>query len=180
MTSRLQNPTNGVSMTHPKNQPSRSNFGAARLPSWMAAIALMAFSSIPAHAHNPGTRAAPAETAAARDQAAAVTDAAWNDEIPFKLAPGAAIEIKLVMNEGDAATFQWSVEGGTVEYDMHGDAGEARSESYKTGNDTANDAGELTAAFTGEHGWYWRNTSASEVSVTLRVRGTYSEVRPYS
>jgi len=167
-------------MTTLENHPSRTDFGAARLCCRMAALALMAFSSIPAYAQTPGTRLAPAETAAASDQAAAVADAAWNDEIPFKLAPGAAIEIKLVMNEGDAATFQWSIEGGTVEYDMHGDAGEARSESYKSGNDAADDAGELTAAFTGEHGWYWRNTSASAVSVMLRVRGTYSEVRPYS
>lgn len=172
-------------MTTLENQPSRSNFCTSPLSYWIAAVALMAISSIPANAHNPGTGATPAENASANsvvvgDQPAPAADTARNDEIPFKLAPGAAIEIKLIMKEGDAATFQWSVEGGTVEYDMHGDAGEAQSESYKTGSDTSNDAGEITAAFDGEHGWYWRNTSATEVSMVLRVRGSYTEVKPYS
>lgn len=172
-------------MTNLEISPSRSNFGTVHLSGWMAAVALMACLLTPAHAHNPGTRVATAENSnadstSASNQAPPAADTTWNDEIPFKLAPGAAIEIKLVMKKGDAATFQWSVEGGTVEYDMHGDAGEAQSTSYKTGNDAANDAGEIIAAFDGEHGWYWRNTSATEVSMFLRVRGSYTEVNPYS
>ncbi|WP_241427577.1 HupE/UreJ family protein [Fertoeibacter niger] len=40
--------------------------------------------------------------------------------------------------------------------DTHGD-GSGNSISYEKGRAVPADAGELTAAFTGNHGWFWRN-----------------------
>ena len=37
------------------------------------------------------------------------------------LEPGQGIEIKLVMEEGAVAPFEWAVEGGEVNFDLHGD-----------------------------------------------------------
>ncbi len=37
--------------------------------------------------------------------------------------------------------------------------------------------GELTAAFTGNRGWFWRNRTEEPVTVTLRTGGDYAEVR---
>ena len=40
-------------------------------------------------------------------------------------------------------------------------------------------AGELTAAFSGNHGWFWRNRGDAPVSVTLRVAGAYTEIKRF-
>jgi len=68
------------------------------------------------------------------------------------------------------------VEGGVVDYDTHGDDG-GRSLSYVKGRAIAADQGELTAAFTGNHGWYWRNRGAVGVKLVLSTRGAYSDIQ---
>lgn len=100
---------------------------------------------------------------------------AWTDEVTFSLEPGQGTEIKLVMEEGAVARYDWAVTDGAVNYDTHGDGG-GNSISYEKGRAVDADAGELTAAFTGNHGWFWRNRGDAPVSVTLRVAGAYSEV----
>lgn len=103
-------------------------------------------------------------------------DAAWRDEVRFTLAPGQGTEIKLRMNEGDKALYAWTVAGGVVNYDTHGDA-PGRSISYEKGRGVPSDEGELVAAFTGHHGWFWRNRGQAEVTVVLRTRGDYSDLK---
>jgi hypothetical protein len=102
----------------------------------------------------------------------------WKDEITFTLDPGQGIEIKLVMQEGATAPFEWAVAGGAVNFDMHGD-GSGNEISYEKGRAVPEAAGELTAAFTGNHGWFWRNRGDAPVSVTLRVMGDYSEIKRF-
>ena len=102
----------------------------------------------------------------------------WKDEITFALDPGQGIEIKLVMEEGAVAQFEWAVEGGEVNFDLHGD-GSGNEISYEKGRAVAEATGKLTAAFTGNHGWFWRNRGDAPVSVTLRVNGAYSEIKRY-
>ncbi len=103
---------------------------------------------------------------------------AWSDEITITLDPGQGIEIKLVMEEGGIAQYDWAVTGGAVNYDTHGDGG-GKSISYEKGRAVEADAGDLTAAFTGNHGWFWRNRGDAQVSVTLRVAGAYTEVKRF-
>ena len=110
---------------------------------------------------------------------AAVTPAAqsnWRDELTFTLTPGEGKEIKLRMAEGEKAEFQWIFNGGSVNYDTHGDGG-GRSISYEKGRSVPTDDGELVAAFTGNHGWYWRNRGQSDVKVVLRTRGQYIDIK---
>lgn len=102
----------------------------------------------------------------------------WKDEITFALDPGQGIEIKLVMEEGAVAPFEWAVEGGEVNFDLHGD-GSGNEISYEKGRAVSEAAGELTAAFTGNHGWFWRNRGDAAVNVTLRVAGAYSEIKRF-
>lgn len=102
----------------------------------------------------------------------------WKDEITFALEPGQGIEIKLVMEEGAVAPFEWKVDGGAVNFDLHGD-GSGNEISYEKGRAVPEAAGELTAAFTGNHGWFWRNRGDAPVTVTLRVAGAYSEIKRF-
>jgi hypothetical protein len=114
----------------------------------------------------------------AHAQEAPVVAPEWKDEITFTLEPGQGIEIKLVMEEGAVSPFEWAVEGGEVNFDLHGD-GSGNEISYEKGRAVAEAAGELTAAFTGNHGWFWRNRGDAPVSVTLRVMGAYSEIKRF-
>lgn len=126
----------------------------------------------------PVAAAAPAAPAAQVPQPAATAQppAAWRDELSFTLTPGEGKEIKLRMKEGDKAEFSWVVEGGTVNFDTHGDGG-GRSISYKKGRGVPAEDGNLVAAFTGNHGWYWRNRGQADVKLVLRTRGTYSDIK---
>jgi hypothetical protein len=100
----------------------------------------------------------------------------WRDEIPFTLTPGEGTEIKLKMMDGAKAQYSWVVEGGQVNFDTHGD-GAGNSISYEKGRGVSADDGVLQAAFTGNHGWYWRNRGKSNVTVILRTRGDYIEIK---
>lgn len=100
----------------------------------------------------------------------------WREEESFTLAPGEGTEYKLTMDEGAIATFAWSSEGGPVNFDTHGDGG-GNSISYEKGRGVPEDEGELEAAFTGNHGWFFRNRNDQEVTVTLRVNGDYGELK---
>lgn len=120
-------------------------------------------------------RAAVAAAPKASAQAAA-PKIAWRDEMPVTLTPGEGTEIKLKMAEGAKAQYAWVVEGGEVNFDTHGDA-PGKSISYEKGRAVSSDAGVLEAAFTGNHGWYWRNRGQSSVTVILRTRGDYTEIK---
>lgn len=120
--------------------------------------------------------AASAQATALPEPAKAGEATAWRHEMSFMLAPGVGTEVKLRMKEGDTAFYDWVVDGGAVNYDTHGDGG-GRSISYVKGRGVPADKGELVAAFTGNHGWYWRNRGQADVKVTLRTRGAYSDIQ---
>lgn len=122
--------------------------------------------------------AAPAVVATASQPAApaATATAQWRDELSFTLTPGQGTEIKMKMKEGEKAQYAWTVLGGVVNFDTHGDA-LGKSISYEKGRAVASDEGELVAAFTGNHGWFWRNRGQADVTVTLKTGGAYSDLK---
>lgn len=63
-----------------------------------------------------------------------------------------------------------------LNYDTHGDGG-GQSVSYEQGRGVPEQERELDAAFTGNHGWFWRNRTNADVTVTLRTTGAYSEMK---
>ncbi|MFD2176001.1 hypothetical protein [Veronia pacifica] len=114
----------------------------------------------------------PAPLQEAKDQAKPV----WRDTILLSLEPGQGAEVKLVMQKGQTATFEWKSKGGPVNYDTHGN-GDGRSISYEKGRGVPNDEGELVAAFTGNHGWFFRNRNDQTVIVTLKTDGEYARMK---
>ena len=83
-----------------------------------------------------------------------------------------------ITRQGQVARFAWTANGSVVNFDLHGD-GSGQNISYERGRAVPGADGILTAAFTGNHGWFWRNRDRQDVTVTLYVRGDYSEmVRP--
>ena len=121
--------------------------------------------------------AVPEVTVAATEPAQAVaTPIEWRDEMSVTLKPDEGTEIKMKLAAGAKAQYAWVVEGGTVNFDTHGDA-PGKSISYEKGREIPSHEGVLEAAFTGNHGWYWRNRGKSNVKVILRTRGEYTDIK---
>ena len=120
--------------------------------------------------------ASPMADKTAAQSAPASQSSSWRDEMTFTLSPGQGTEVKLKLKEGEKAQYSWSVKGGVVNFDTHGDA-MGRSVSYEKGRGVASDEGELVAAFTGNHGWFWRNRGEADVTVTLQTGGAYSDIK---
>ena len=103
----------------------------------------------------------------------------WSDTTTVNLAPDDGYEVKLVMEKGATARFEWFTNGPKVNYDTHGDGSGINYHGYGKGTNVDRQQGELTAAFTGSHGWFWRNRTDQSVTITLRTSGEYTEVKQY-
>ncbi|MHB1260130.1 MAG: hypothetical protein ACYC2H_00295 [Thermoplasmatota archaeon] len=80
------------------------------------------------------------------------------------------IEFKAAMSEGANLTYDWTATG-ELNYEFHGDSGDLFQSHGRGTSDRA--SGDFTAPFTGRHGWYWQNPGATDVQVTLKLRGEY-------
>ena len=91
------------------------------------------------------------------------------DTITFVLEPDDGHEVKFVMTEGATLKYTWFTDGPGVNYDTHADGEGIRYHGYGKGTNEDRLEGELTAAFTGSHGWFWRNRNDKAVTVTLQA-----------
>lgn len=98
------------------------------------------------------------------------------DEMTIVLAPSEGREIKLAMLKAGEVSFSWSVKGGVVNFDMHGDGGDNQI-SYEKGREAASSEGKLVADFDGNHGWFWRNRGSTDVTLTLKTDGAYTDIK---
>ena len=120
---------------------------------------------------------AAATTAPAAQTAAGGEQAQRTDEMTVTLKPGEGAEVKLEMTKGTKASYEWSAAGGPVNHDTHGDGPGGATHSFSKGRQVERDAGELTAPFDGNHGWFWRNRTAGDVTVTLKTTGKYRSIK---
>ncbi|MBO6850928.1 MAG: hypothetical protein JJ867_10775, partial [Marinobacter sp.] len=116
------------------------------------------------------------EVASEPEPAPAPAEPQWQDEVRVVLTPGEGTEFKLTMEEGAVARFSWVSEGGPINFDTHGD-GSGQSISYEKGRGVPEDEGELEAAFTGNHGWFFRNRNDDDITLVLRTGGDYGELK---
>ncbi|MEO3415958.1 transmembrane anchor protein [Roseovarius sp. CAU 1744] len=100
---------------------------------------------------------------------------AWQDTITFTLAPGEFTEIKATMEEGATLFYEWSSEGGRINFDLHAHAS-GENVTYEKGRGKTVGAGSFETPFAGDHGWFWRNRDDEAVTVTLQLRGDYSAI----
>ena len=126
----------------------------------------------------PAAAAPPAVAAAPTAAATPATPATGGrtDQTVLTLAPDQGAEIKLVMEDGARVDFIWSSSGGAVNFDTHADRPGTPYHGYGKGSERRVE-GELVAAFTGSHGWFWRNRTGEPVTITLQTTGAYTEVK---
>jgi len=101
----------------------------------------------------------------------------WRDEMSVTLAPDEAAEVKLVMKKGETAFYAWEVYQGHLNSDLHTDDVDGKAHSYQKGRAETSQSGKFTSVSDGAHGWYWRNRSDVEVTVTIQTRGEYSQIK---
>lgn len=101
-----------------------------------------------------------------------------NDEMSLKLQPNEGSEIKATMRKGEQLVYDWVVEGGSVNVDMHGEKPNAGDKftSYWKGQQLSGDKGTFVAPFDGTHGWFWRNRGDKPVTVTVKASGFYEKL----
>ena len=144
----------------------------------MGEVKLQLAKEAAANAATGSASAAPATQVASPTVTPAKADAPQRSEtMKLTLAPGQGAEIKATMAKNARLNFNWSVEGGRVNFDTHADAPGIAYHGYGKGKDTTGESGELVAAFDGKHGWFWRNRSDAPVTITLRTDGAYSDIR---
>lgn len=108
-------------------------------------------------------------------RSAAAQPASRSEEMSVTLKPGEGAEIKLAMKQGAKASYSW-IATGNVNYDLHAD-GSGKEISYKKGRGVTKDEGVLTAAFDGSHGWFWRNRTKADVTVTVKASGDFAAMK---
>jgi len=106
---------------------------------------------------------------------AAHAQEAWTDVVTFTLTPSASAEVKFAMEPGGVVEYSWVGEGGRINFDLHAH-GDGQSTTYEKGRGETSGEGQIEAPFTGQHGWFWRNRDKKDVTVTLNLRGAYSEL----
>ncbi|MFA5910507.1 MAG: hypothetical protein WC815_17115 [Vicinamibacterales bacterium] len=101
-----------------------------------------------------------------------------SDEITLTLKPGEGAEIKATMARGGSYVFSWTVDGGTVEFDMHGEHpdGSGGEASYWKGDEASSAHGTFHAPFDGRHGWFWQNLTWEPVTIKLKTSGFYQKI----
>lgn len=103
-----------------------------------------------------------------------------SDEVAVTLKPGEASEIKLEMQDKASVSYEWTTDGAPVNHDTHGEpynGPDGYYHSYSKATQVKGDTGEFTAIFDGTHGWFWRNRSSADVTITLKTSGEYSSLK---
>jgi hypothetical protein len=106
-------------------------------------------------------------------------------ELEVVLAAGNAMELKFTMQKHDTVVYQWQVQGdaeGLSLTEFHGhtekpDDGSLGTLVFYKKHQDSQESGSLTAAFAGDHGWYFENDSDKDISIQLTAAGWYESVR---
>jgi hypothetical protein len=95
--------------------------------------------------------------------------------------PGEGLEYKATLPSGEPLLYSWTVAGGPVYFEFHGEPTEGEwpkdyYRSYQIKESSTGEHGSFVAPFTGMHGWYWKNLSTEPATITLEASGYYSRL----
>ncbi|WP_411272721.1 hypothetical protein [Daejeonella sp.] len=100
------------------------------------------------------------------------------DSVQVIVPAGKGIEYKINMLKYGKMKYEWTTDKGTVYFDFHGEVKQAKEakavyfESYTIAFSN-NMVGSFLAPYEGKHGWFFRNDSSKDITVTLRLKGQY-------
>ena len=142
------------------------------------------------HAHGPNGEHLTEETIAVNQEEFGEDSMETKDESKSKevqtneatitVKAGKALEYKFKMNQHEKLEYEWEANT-ALHYDFHGDPAETDKypkgyfESYAIGT-SKHVKGKVTIPYKGSHGWYWKNTSDKDITITLKTKGAYTIV----
>ena len=99
------------------------------------------------------------------------------ETISITLTPNQGTEVKTKMSRGQTLKYKWSTDGGRANFDIHGDSKELNIDyfNYEKGSEQTKE-GAITAAFDGNHGWFWRNRTSKTLTLALQVSGEFGRL----
>lgn len=139
-------------------------------------LALAAEAAAPAVTAPIAVAAAPEAPAPTATAEATAPTTGKVEEVTITLAPNQGVEFKAEMRKDATIDFRWSTDGPKLNFDTHGDGRGIKYHGYAKGSEAIS-AGQLTAAFDGAHGWFWRNRAGKPVTLTLRVSGDFARLK---
>lgn len=118
---------------------------------------------VPVEVYNPP----PAEQFAERE-----------DSVTVLVRAGKGIEYKFKSLKYGSTKYEWSTEGSILYSDLHGEIimeNPPKEEFYESYTEaySNNMTGTVVAPFEGKHGWYFRNRTKEDVTVSIRLKGQY-------
>ncbi|MEH6444840.1 MAG: transmembrane anchor protein [Oceanospirillaceae bacterium] len=96
----------------------------------------------------------------------------------YQIKPNDSLELKFEMKKGTSVDYQWYTKGGPLNFDNHADKPGVSYHNYSKGRKVTTDEGKITAAFDGNHGWFWRNRAGKTVTIVLTFSGDYISIKP--
>jgi hypothetical protein len=90
---------------------------------------------------------------------------------------GRGVEYKFTMEQYQKLNYEWTTDGTPLYFDLHGEPkGDTTGyfESYAIATADKME-GSFTTPFAGSHGWYWKNTTNSPITIKLTVKGEYTK-----
>lgn len=101
------------------------------------------------------------------------------DSITVKIPAKKGIEYKVKMLKYGSIKYEWHTQNKEIVFlDFHGEVEEKNPpkevfyESYTVAYSN-NMGGTFTAPFKGKHGWYFKNLSNKEITITIKLKGQY-------
>lgn len=102
----------------------------------------------------------------------------WKETIAITIPARGDKEYKLLLKQGSTFEYSWETDGEVLFYDFHGEPADDTTGFFQSfeKNEDSQSKGSLTASFDGTHGWYWKNSTRSPVSITLKAKGDYQRI----
>ena len=99
------------------------------------------------------------------------------DEVEVLIPANSGLEYKFFLEMHSNINYEWSSQS-SLYFDMHGEPeGDTTGyfESYGAST-TEGMKGSVTVPFAGSHGWYWRNDTDQDISISLKTLGNYNVI----
>lgn len=107
-----------------------------------------------------------------------ITMSNQENEVTVVVPAKKSIEYKFYLKQYEKLIYEWTSET-PLYFDFHGEPLDYEVTKYfESFTEATSDKmkGIMTAPFEGSHGWYWKNNSEKDVSVTLKTKGNYSVI----
>ncbi len=99
------------------------------------------------------------------------------DEVEVLISANSGLEYKFFLEMHSNINYEWS-SSSPLYFDMHGEPeGDTTGYFESYGASITNGMkGSVTVPFAGSHGWYWRNDTDENISISLKTLGNYNVI----